>query len=65
MAIGLMGACAKYFGKKEGQSVGDFGKEIKEIAPADRVWFAAELTKVLGTEVSPDLAVSAGAPAPG
>jgi hypothetical protein len=60
MAIGLMGACAKYFGKKEGQSVGDFGKEIKEISPSDRIWFAAELTKVLGTEVSPDLAVSAG-----
>ena len=60
MAIGLMGACAKYFGKKEGQSVGDFGKEIKELPPADRAWFASELTKVLGTEVSADLAVSAG-----
>jgi hypothetical protein len=60
MAIGLMGACAKFFGKKEGQSVGDFGQEIREISPADRAWFAAELTKALGTEVSSDLAVSAG-----
>lgn len=33
-------ACLKFFGRQEGQTAADFGKEIKALTPEDR----AELT---------------------
>ena len=46
-------ACKRYFGIKEGELLGGFVKELKALTPEDKGWFAQELTKELGVEVTP------------
>lgn len=53
MAVGFMAAVAKYFGKKEGQTLGEFKKEVDELTDKDRTDLAPLLSKVVGEEVNP------------
>lgn len=55
--IGFMAAVSKYFGKKEGQTLGDFKKEVDELTDKDRADLAPMLAKVLGDEVNPSRGV--------
>ena len=36
-------ACLRFFGRKEGQTLAQFGEEVRQLTPADR----AELTPML------------------
>lgn len=39
-------ACVEYFGKKPGQTLMEFQKELKDLGPEDRAYFKAEFAKV-------------------
>lgn len=41
----FIAACRQFFGMKPGQSLTDFGKEIRELPQKDREEIAAELRK--------------------
>jgi hypothetical protein len=43
-------ACRGFFGFKEGQTTGDFMKEMKELTPKDRAEFS-EMFKTIGIEI--------------
>lgn len=47
-------ACHTYFGRKPGQSLGEFGAELKTLTPQDRRELAPLLSVELGTEVALD-----------
>lgn len=40
-----------YFGLLEGQTLGDFAKEIRVLSPEEKAWLVAEAAKELGVEV--------------
>jgi hypothetical protein len=44
--------CHTYFGRKPGQSLGEFGAELKALSPQDRRELAPLLSVELGTEVA-------------
>jgi hypothetical protein len=47
-------ACHTYFGRKPGQSLLEFGAELKALSPQDRRELARHLSVELGTEVALD-----------
>jgi hypothetical protein len=47
-------ACHTYFGRKPGQSLGEFGAELKALTPQDRRELVPLLSVELGTEVELD-----------
>lgn len=47
-------AAYNFFGRKPGQSVGQFAQELKTLTEADRIEMAPLLTAELGEEVSPE-----------
>ena len=47
---GLPRALKDFFGKKDGQGLADFAREIKALTDADKRWFKEELIK-LGYEI--------------
>jgi hypothetical protein len=47
-------ACHTYFGRKPGQSLGEFGAELNALTPQDRRELALLLSVELGTEVELD-----------
>lgn len=47
-------ACHTYFGRKPGQSLGEFGAELKALSPQDRRELAQLLSVELETEVALD-----------
>ena len=44
--------CMKFFGRKNGQPVADFAKEIKDLTIADRTELAPLLSKELGIVIT-------------
>jgi hypothetical protein len=48
----LLAALREYFGFRPGEGLGDFSKEIKALAPADKAYFEVELGKV-GYDIVP------------
>ena len=50
MPITFTKACHDYFGRKPGQSLGEFQQELKALDEADRAYFKREFAKV-GIEV--------------
>lgn len=53
MAMTFMAAARKYFGFKEGQTLTEFSKEVKELTAEDRAEMAEGLSKELGELVNP------------
>ncbi len=49
--MSFMTACHTYFSRKAGQSLGEFGAELKALTPQDRRALAELLSIELGTEV--------------
>jgi len=49
-AISFTKACNDYFGKKPGQTLADFQKELKELDADDRTYFRKEFAKI-GIEI--------------
>ena len=43
-ARSFIGQVRAYFGMKPGQTLSDFGKEIKSLSEADKAWFTQALT---------------------
>lgn len=39
-------ACATFFGKRDGQALMEFQKELKDLTPADREYFKKEFAKI-------------------
>jgi hypothetical protein len=50
MQMSFTKAIVEYFGKKPGQSTGEFMQEIKNLTPEDRLYFKQEFAKV-GIEI--------------
>ncbi len=46
MGISFTKAMNDYFGRKPGQTVGDFGNEIKALDQSDREYFVREFKKI-------------------
>ena len=44
-------ACMKFFGRKEGQNLMDFAKEVNALTPTDKAELAPLLSKALAVEV--------------
>ena len=44
-------ACAEFFGRLPGESLGDFAKELKELTDEDRAELRPMLSKALGCEI--------------
>ena len=47
----FMAACRKYFGFKDGQTLTEFSKEVKELSAEDHAEMAEGLSKELGETV--------------
>jgi hypothetical protein len=43
-------ACNQYFGRKEGQTMGEFSAELKQLNEGDREYFKREFAKI-GVEI--------------
>jgi hypothetical protein len=54
----FVGAMADFFGRMEGQSLGDFNKELKSLTPAERAWFFVNL-KSIGYKFTDSVTVTA------
>jgi hypothetical protein len=52
--MSFVAACHTYFGRKPGQSLGEFGAELKALTPQDRRELALLLSVEQGTEVELD-----------
>ena len=50
-AIGEAGMIRKYFGMQEGQTLTEFGAELKELKPADKTELADGAAKEMGYQV--------------
>jgi len=44
-------ACKQYFGYKQGQTLGEFMNEVKELTPSDRLYFI-KLFPSIGIEIA-------------
>jgi hypothetical protein len=42
----FVGAMADFFGRQEGQTLGDFNKELKALDTAQRAFFLGELKRI-------------------
>lgn len=49
--ITFMAACKRFFGFKEGQTLSEFGAEIKAVSDKDRKELAPMLSEALGVNV--------------
>lgn len=53
MAKSFAAAAQAFFGRLPGQTLGEFASELKALRPEQREWYATELSKVLGEDVTP------------
>jgi hypothetical protein len=51
MAMAFTAAIAKYFGRKDGQSMGEFAEEIRALTPKDKEELRGMLSVALNTPV--------------
>lgn len=52
--ISFTQACSRFFGKKDGQSLNEFGAEIKMLSPKDREDMIPGLEKNLDVKIKRD-----------
>ena len=54
----FIAACREYFGFKPGQTLGEFGAEIKQLNHADKVEIAEGMRKHAGMDVADPIAAN-------
>lgn len=54
MELSFNQAAMQFFGKKEGQSLGDFMKECRALTPKDRADMTPGLEKALDCKIKPE-----------
>jgi hypothetical protein len=59
MALSFIKAMSDYFGRKPGQSVGEFSAELKALSHEDKLYFVREFKKI-GMDVLPPSAPVSG-----
>lgn len=59
MATPFSAAMKKYFGFKDGQTLSEFGAELKALSDADKSWFHAELNRI-GVDCDPPVLATKG-----
>ena len=56
MTQSFVKACQNFFGRKPGQTLGEFAQEIKQLTQADRDELSVLLAEQLGEDVEPGVA---------
>lgn len=55
----FVGAMKQYFGMKPGQTLSEFGAELRAVSDADKLWYHSELNRI-GIACTPPGSITQG-----